>query len=598
MTTVAVTCIKNGRTDTFGRPLVSGTYYPEIDREHARSLWNSGFVSVADTSVFDDDPLSGTSPLGDFNVARAIAISRQPEQTGANLAAELAAINAAAAPNVLPTIALIGDSRVTSYWVTTPLAFVSPIGNPVQGVNVELRGAEGQATPGGTGALETTSAGMVRWTAPSDAPGPWTQAVVGRMTLASGTPGKGFTAIFWQIPSVSTTISVTLAASVGHNLSGWLYNRHGIMPSVESEFALVANVVRLGAGGSRVSDCVNLIPWYAREADGSGYDVFCCGTNSISNNVALETMTASAATILNDRLLRGRKIVIIGETARYTAATSNPLISSQLQLLIGYNKFLREFALARPASCRYVDAFALTADPSFSDGRPAAGMLYDAQHYGLGAGKAVGSAVVAALKSLGLSSVPVFPSRVAGGANGWNAFNDVGYFFGTSGTVGANITSVGGIPDWYSSSGTANAAATWEKVVISDDHQTTALRCTYSSTAAAGQYTRVYGSSMSALSLASLGLVAGDVIQYYVDITVESCGPDDTIYSLCYLTGASGAARVDAASAPGRYRLFSPPITILPGGTALLYHFRIDTSATAASSGSVLFADPMFRKVA
>ena len=42
MTTVAVTCIKNGRTDTFGRPRF---WYvlSWIDREHARSLWNSGF---------------------------------------------------------------------------------------------------------------------------------------------------------------------------------------------------------------------------------------------------------------------------------------------------------------------------------------------------------------------------------------------------------------------------------------------------------------------------------------------------------------------------------------------------------------------------
>ena len=91
MATVAVTCIKNGRADQFGRPMVSGTDYPAIEREHARSLWNAGFVSVADASVFDDDPLAGTSPLDDFNVARALSLSRQLEQTVANVEAEIAA---------------------------------------------------------------------------------------------------------------------------------------------------------------------------------------------------------------------------------------------------------------------------------------------------------------------------------------------------------------------------------------------------------------------------------------------------------------------------------------------------------------------------
>lgn len=94
MATVAVTCIKNGRSDSFGRPLVSGTYYPSVEIETAKALWNSGYVSVADASVFDQDPLAGTSPLDDFNVARALALTRQPEQSRAIISAELAAVGA------------------------------------------------------------------------------------------------------------------------------------------------------------------------------------------------------------------------------------------------------------------------------------------------------------------------------------------------------------------------------------------------------------------------------------------------------------------------------------------------------------------------
>jgi len=95
MANVAVTCIKNGRSDSFGRPLVSGTYYPSVEIETAKALWNSGYVSVADASVFDQDPLAGTSPIDDFNVARALSLSRQPAQTSANLAAELVVAGAA-----------------------------------------------------------------------------------------------------------------------------------------------------------------------------------------------------------------------------------------------------------------------------------------------------------------------------------------------------------------------------------------------------------------------------------------------------------------------------------------------------------------------
>jgi hypothetical protein len=89
MNDVFVTCIKNGRVDSFGIPLIAGTYYPAVEINTANALWNAGYVSVADASVFDQDPLSGTSPLDDFNVARSIAISRQPIETAANLAAEL-----------------------------------------------------------------------------------------------------------------------------------------------------------------------------------------------------------------------------------------------------------------------------------------------------------------------------------------------------------------------------------------------------------------------------------------------------------------------------------------------------------------------------
>lgn len=52
MATVAVTCIKNGRSDKFGTSLVAGAKYT-IDFDLALSLWNGGFISVSDPSIFN-----------------------------------------------------------------------------------------------------------------------------------------------------------------------------------------------------------------------------------------------------------------------------------------------------------------------------------------------------------------------------------------------------------------------------------------------------------------------------------------------------------------------------------------------------------------
>lgn len=56
MATISATCIKSGRSDLFGRPIVLGVTYPSLDFDLAKSLWMSGHVSVADPSVFQSKP--------------------------------------------------------------------------------------------------------------------------------------------------------------------------------------------------------------------------------------------------------------------------------------------------------------------------------------------------------------------------------------------------------------------------------------------------------------------------------------------------------------------------------------------------------------
>lgn len=93
MNDVFVTCIKNGRFDRFGRPLVSGSSYT-LSWSLARDLWLSGYVSVTDASVFDSSSVDVRRP---------------------NLSAELAAI-AVAVPIFqcgLPFIVFAGDGGAT-----------------------------------------------------------------------------------------------------------------------------------------------------------------------------------------------------------------------------------------------------------------------------------------------------------------------------------------------------------------------------------------------------------------------------------------------------------------------------------------------------
>lgn len=54
MSNVIVTIIQSGRTDDWGLPLVAGNSY-SLEFDRAKSLWQAGFASVADPTVFDDD---------------------------------------------------------------------------------------------------------------------------------------------------------------------------------------------------------------------------------------------------------------------------------------------------------------------------------------------------------------------------------------------------------------------------------------------------------------------------------------------------------------------------------------------------------------
>lgn len=75
MENVTVTILKSGRCDDWGRPYAVGNSY-SVEFNEARSLWQSGFASVVDSAVLNDnytpvyptDSLKSVLPFGAFNI--------------------------------------------------------------------------------------------------------------------------------------------------------------------------------------------------------------------------------------------------------------------------------------------------------------------------------------------------------------------------------------------------------------------------------------------------------------------------------------------------------------------------------------------------
>ncbi len=108
MSNVTVTMLKSGRTDDWGRPLVAGSSY-SLDFDRAKSLWQAGFASVADPSIFDDSSL----PF-DGGIIR----YAKPPGFRRSLLASLVASTTASRTNGLVTVA------ATSHGITTGATYV------------------------------------------------------------------------------------------------------------------------------------------------------------------------------------------------------------------------------------------------------------------------------------------------------------------------------------------------------------------------------------------------------------------------------------------------------------------------------------------
>lgn len=471
------------------------------------------------------------------------------------------------------SVALIGDSRITDAernWKSSS----SSDWKGLTAVGIGLSGT-GVASDG-TGTLEYKAADhTLRWTAPGDSAGPWTAMQAGRLTLESATAGKGLILglnSLSGLPASDQTISVSISGSVylGRLAFGfWVraFNQHRW---------LNGNPLPLAIGGNTAANVVEQLPFINAAAPGSGWDVIQLGTNDISNSTASVTVIDNLRTIYDSRHAQGRRLVLVGEPARWGTAVDSPMSSGQQAIHAALNDFMATYAAAHRDI--YVDAYAVTYDSGSSDRRPMAGILRDKVHYSERGAQIVGKAIADALTArLGAG-----PQRHSGSTG--NPLSR-GYMAGSSGTAGTGAS--GTVPTGWSA---ARASGSDAAVTCSVEARTDGI---------AGNWARLQCSSTTAgliqfaaqstMSLANLGLAIGDTIYIEAEITVTDPMALINVEFFCLLTGITGSLRAnpesatDAVMGAERSVFRSPRLTIPSGVTDLPVYVWIRLGANASA---------------
>lgn len=496
-------------------------------------------------------------------------------------------------------IAFIGDSR-TRYglrnWYKGATATTNVTALPIDYLGTAGVGVNADTT----GALEYRAADKhVRWITAiaGDTQGPWTPLQLGRMTVESGGAGRGLTMVVRSLatmPGADVTVAFTLTASM-YYLTGWDSTggiaAYGFQTEVVSRLRNGPSFDYLGAGGAMSHEMVELLPWYAAQAGTTGIDVIRCGTNDISNtSISAATTIANMTQVFNARFALGRRLVICGEPARWGVNTSTPLTTQQRADLIAVNKAYRAFCDARPDTTRFVDLLSLSVDAGWSDLRPATGYLVDTVHDGFLGASEFGAAIAQACMELGARRAP---PRMRGDTTN---LMPAGMFAGTGGTAGAGVT--GTVPTGFSAarrSGDADISAVSSLVARTDGQRGNWWQLAVTATAASQRMDM----SRTADTLASLGLAAGDVVEFEVDAEVSALTGTLSAFEVFLFIYGGTSVRTQIVFPPrvdgvkyGR----SPRIQIPAGTTNIQFNAQVFPGASSAPT--VRLGDLFVRKVA
>lgn len=541
--------------------------------------------------VFDTDlgRLVGIAPQG---VSDVTFLAGQDTQTVGYPVTAL--VNPVAGGIVIPNlandgnnIAFIGDSRMR-YGRREWFKNITPDNS--DGIEADWLGVGTAVTVDSTvGTLEFRASDKAfRWTAPSDTAGPWTTATIGKMVIQSGSIDKEIYFVLRSIvglPASDQSILMTCTGTLFQKVE-WL----SCVSDVMSRLRNGPTAYYLGAGSAISSEILEMLTWYNAQASGPGVDVIRVGTNDISVGALTGAQIAAYTLALCDaRIAAGRKLVICGEHARWGVNTSTALTAQQLADLIAYNKSLRAYAEARASVCRYVDLYSISRDPAYYDGRPLAGMLRDIVHEDVGGAIAFGSAIKTAIDSFGCCSVAPYP--MAGDSSA--LFQAASWMTGTAGTIGTGAT--GQCPTGMAVSRASGADMTAVASIVGYlDHQGKRTHVDITSVTAGNIVSVSSILPSTSPTIASLGLVVGDTVEFEVDVEVVSGAPTQ-IEVFINLAGTSRETSILIPCVPGIYHQKSAPIKLIAGDTTLRQQCYI--TMPASSTASVRIGEFVTRKV-
>jgi hypothetical protein len=427
----------------------------------------------------------------------------------------------------------------------------------------------------------------VMWPDAADNYGPWTPLRLGVNKIESGTPEKWVAILVRSLklmPTTDQTIPVVVTQSP-------YATETYVTPSLRAARSLRLPAKYCGASGGRLQEFVELLPWYASQAPGCGYFVFRGGTNNITNGDSLDYMTSQAKIVLDGLLALGMRGVVIGETARWGTAVNTALTSDKLATLHSYNKWLYSYCAEQSDSLRYVDAWSLTVDTAYTDGRPVAGVLSDTVHDAeTGSAVLLTQPIVDALKSVGAAERP-------GAAHGDPAnLTAGGWMTGTGGTLNTGVS--GTVPDkWEAARKTGADAVIASSIEPRNDKAGNFWRCDISTTAG-GQVQRLNTTYANRQLISTLGKDVGDSIRLECDfqllITSGSLSSACVIYFQMWAGGSSLILRSQAkVLAPGLYKIVTPDIEI-PIGVTMVQPY-VEVSPAANSAATVHIGDVFFK---
>jgi lysophospholipase L1-like esterase len=378
-----------------------------------------------------------------------------------------------------------------------------------------------------TGLLEYRATDKaLRWTAPGDTAGAWTQITrAGWWQLESATADKFLRVGVKNLTTMpvadqSVTVSGSGSMNFGWNAIG-LCNR-----AMNLARWLCPTPVSLGIGGSTTADVVEQLSYAQAQASGLGWDFIMVSTNDVTNGTAAATITANLQTIYDARRALGRKLVIVENTARWGVNTSTPLTAGQITTFDAVRSFNQTYAAQH--DCLYVDSYLLTYDSGFSDRRPAAGMLRDTVHPTDNACQLIAAELYRLLKQR------IGPGRFRTAADANTFANGV-----LNGTGGSLATGASGqvANGWTVGRATGTDGTATCSVIDRTDGGAGKMQRIQATNTTAGwmEFTALSAQT----TLAALGLAVGDTVYYEIEYEVANPVALQNIAAQAFFTGAS-----------------------------------------------------------